>query len=57
MQQPVVHFDISAKVRAKITDFYNQLFGWQVNAGNAMNYGLASTKDGELSIDGEIYQQ
>ena len=57
MPQPVVHFEISAKDRAKITDFYSQLFGWQVNADNPMNYGLASTKDGELGIDGGIYQQ
>ena len=55
MPQPVVHFEISAKDRAKFTDFYSQLFGWQVNADNPMNYGLASTKDGELSIDGGIY--
>ena len=57
MPQPVVHFEISAKDRAKITDFYSQLFGWQVNADNPMNYGLASTKDGELGVDGGIYQQ
>ena len=52
MPQPVVHFEISTKDRAKITDFYSQLFGWQVNADNPMNYGLANTKDGELGIDG-----
>ena len=57
MPQPVVHFEISAKDRAKITSFYSQLFGWQVNADNPMSYGLASTKDGELGIDGGIYQQ
>jgi len=53
----VVHFEISAKDQATITDFYRQLFGWQVTADNPMNYGLANTKDGELGIDGGIYQQ
>ena len=57
MPQPVVHFEIRAKNRAKITDFNSQLCGWQVNADNPMNYGLANTKDGELGIDGGIYQQ
>jgi len=27
MPQPVFHFEISAKDRAKITDFYSRLFG------------------------------
>jgi hypothetical protein len=57
MPQPVVHFEISAKDQATNTDFYSQLFGWQVTADNPMNYGLANTKDGELGIDGGIYQQ
>jgi predicted enzyme related to lactoylglutathione lyase len=57
MPQPVVHFEISAKNQTKISDFYSQLFGWQVSADNPMNYGLANTKDGELGIDGGIYQQ
>ncbi len=56
MPQPVVHFEISAMDQAKSTDFYSQLFGWQVNADNPMDYGLAITQDGELGIDGGIYQ-
>ena len=55
MPQPVIHFEISTRDRVKITDFYSLLFGWQVNADNPMNYGLANTKDGELGIDGGIY--
>ena len=30
MPQPVVHFEISTRDRAKITGFFSQLFGWQV---------------------------
>ena len=57
MPQPVVHFEISAKDSGKITEFYSRLFGWAINADNPMNYGLANTKDGELGIDGGIYEQ
>ena len=57
MPQPVVHFEISAKDQAKITEFYSRLFCWTVNADNPMNYGMASTRDGDLGIDGGIYQQ
>ena len=57
MPQPVVHFEINARDSAKITDFYTSLFGWSVDANNPMNYGLAMTRDGDLGIDGGIYQQ
>ena len=57
MPQPVVHFEISTKDQKKITDFYSGLFGWSINADNPMSYGLANTKDGELGIDGGIYEQ
>ena len=57
MPQPVFHFEISAKDRAKIADFYSRLFSRQVNEDNPpMSYGLANTKDGELGIDSGIYQ-
>ena len=57
MPQPVIHFEISARDSGQITDFYSRLFGWTINADNPMSYGLANTKDGELGIDGGIYQQ
>ena len=57
MPQPVVHFEINAKDQGKISDFYTRLFGWSVNGDNSMNYGIFSAKEGELGIDGGIYQQ
>ena len=57
MPQPVIHFEIGAKDQTKITEFYLQLFGWTVDADNPTNYGISSTKDGDLGIDGGIYQQ
>ena len=40
----------------KVREFYSKLFGWPINADNPMNYVLASTKEGELGIDGGLYQ-
>ena len=57
MPQPVIHFEISARDSEAITNFYTSLFGWSVDANNPMNYGLTMTKDGDLGIDGGIYQQ
>ena len=57
MPQPVIHFEISAQDSAKVTSFYTSLFGWTVDADNPMNYGMTMTKDGDLGIDGGIYQQ
>ena len=57
MPNPVIHFEIGAKDRAKITEFYSRLFGWTVDANNPMNYGMTSTKNGDEGIDGGIYQQ
>ena len=57
MPQPVIHFEISARDSEAITNFYTSLFGWSVDANNPMNYGLTMTKDGDMGIDGGIYQQ
>lgn len=57
MPNPIIHFEISANDQGKITDFCTRLFGWAVDANNPMNYGMASTKDGDEGIDGGIYQQ
>ena len=56
MANPVIHFEISSKDTGKVRDFYTKLFGWPIDADNPMNYGIASTKDGELGIDGGLYE-
>lgn len=43
MGNPVVHFEILGKDAAKLGEFYSELFGWNVNADNPMNYGLVDT--------------
>ena len=56
MSNPVVHFEIASKDTGKVRDFSSKLFGWSIDADNPMNYGVASTKEGELGIDGGLYQ-
>ena len=54
MPNPVVHFEVGGKDTKKLQEFYSTAFGWKVDANNPMNYGMASTKDGEIGIDGGI---
>lgn len=40
MTRPIVHFEIYGKDGARLRDFYTQLFGWNINYNDMMNYGL-----------------
>jgi predicted enzyme related to lactoylglutathione lyase len=40
MSQPVVHFEVVGKDGAKLHSYYSDLFGWEIDASNPMNYGL-----------------
>jgi hypothetical protein len=40
MGQPVVHFEVIGLDGDKLRDYYGELFGWQFNTDNAMDYGL-----------------
>jgi hypothetical protein len=51
MGQPVVHFEVIGKDAAKLQGFYSQLFGWQIDANNPMNYGIVQ-RDGNVNADG-----
>jgi predicted enzyme related to lactoylglutathione lyase len=51
MGQPVVHFEVVGKDGAKLQSYYSELFGWQVDANNPMNYGMVS-RDGNTAPDG-----
>ena len=54
MANPVVHFEIIGKDTKALQDFYTKLFGWNIDANNSMNYGLARTKTNDRGIDGGI---
>jgi uncharacterized protein len=51
MGQPVVHFEVIGKDGAKLQSYYGDLFGWEFDTNNPMNYGVV-TRDGNTNDDG-----
>jgi len=51
MGQPVVHFEIIGKDGQKLQSYYSDLFGWEINADNPMNYGIVP-REGNTNPDG-----
>ena len=51
MGQPVVHFEVIGKDGEKLRSYYSELFGWQIDADNPMNYGIVQ-RDGNSTSDG-----
>ncbi len=51
MGQPVVHFEIAAKDAEGMRDYYAELFGWEFDADNPMNYGTVQ-REANLAKDG-----
>ena len=51
MGQPVVHFEIVGKDAEKLKSYYSDLFGWQIDSNNPMNYGIVQ-RDQNVSADG-----
>ena len=51
MGQPVVHFEVVGKDAAKLQSYYSELFGWNVDTSNPMNYGLVARED-NVNSDG-----
>jgi predicted enzyme related to lactoylglutathione lyase len=51
MGQPVVHFEIIGQDARKLQQYYSELFGWEINAENPMQYGIVS-REGNVNSDG-----
>lgn len=51
MGQPVVHFEVIGRDGQRLRDYYSELFGWEIDADNPMNYGMVS-REGNLNSDG-----
>ncbi|MEA2247620.1 MAG: uncharacterized protein QOH46_2149 [Solirubrobacteraceae bacterium] len=51
MGQPVVHFEIIGKDAPKLTSYYSDLFGWEIDANNPMNYGIVQ-REGNVTENG-----
>jgi predicted enzyme related to lactoylglutathione lyase len=51
MGQPVVHFEVVGKDGEKLQQYYSELFGWEIQVDNAMNYGMVA-REGNVGRDG-----
>jgi predicted enzyme related to lactoylglutathione lyase len=51
MGQPVVHFEVMGKDAEKLRNYYSELFGWEIDADNPMNYGMVQ-RDGNTNAEG-----
>jgi predicted enzyme related to lactoylglutathione lyase len=51
MGQPVVHFEIVGSDGDKLKGYYAELFGWEPNSDNPMDYGMVS-REGNTNGDG-----
>lgn len=51
MGQPVVHFEVIGKDGDRLRDYYAELFGWEIDTSNPMNYGTVD-REANLSSDG-----
>lgn len=56
MTRPVVHFEIRGRDPARLQKFYSELFGWEINTDNPLNYGFVQPGIGgpEAGIGGGI---
>ena len=51
MGQPVVHFEINGSDADRLHGYYSELFGWEIDANNPMNYGIVD-REQNLSSEG-----
>jgi predicted enzyme related to lactoylglutathione lyase len=51
MGQPVVHFEIIGKDGKKLQRYYSELFGWEIDANNPMDYGVVQ-REGNANAEG-----
>jgi predicted enzyme related to lactoylglutathione lyase len=58
MGLPVVHFEIVGKDAERLRSYYADLFGWEFDTNNPMNYGIVqregNTGDEGIGIGGGI---
>lgn len=59
MGNPVVHFEVIGKDGDKLRAYYSELFGWEFDTANEMNYGIVAREanpapDGLGSIGGGV---
>lgn len=52
MGNPVVHFEVTGKGGKALKSFYQQLFAWEIDSSDPMNYGMVKTGSGIGAGDG-----
>ena len=55
MGRPVVHWELMSKDPAKVSAFYEKIFGWKITPMPEMNYRLVET-GGQGGINGGIFR-
>jgi uncharacterized protein len=53
MAQPVVHFEVVGKDGDKLKGYYAEMFDWEIDSNNPMNYGMVDT-GGQGGINGGV---
>ncbi len=53
-RHPVVHWEIQSTSPARLHDFYRDVFAWEIDANNPMQYGMVASGAGGDSIGGGI---
>ena len=51
MGQPVIHFEIVGKDAKGLQDYYSQLFGWDIDTDNELNYGMVA-REANVNAEG-----
>jgi predicted enzyme related to lactoylglutathione lyase len=48
MANPVVHFEVIGTDGARLQRFYGEVFAWEIDANNPMNYGMVRGSEHEI---------
>lgn len=51
MGQPVLHFEVIGKDAKKLQRYYSELFGWEIDSNNPMDYGVVQ-REGNTNAEG-----
>ena len=51
MGQPVVHFEVIGQDGERLRSYYSELFGWEIDANNPMDYGTIP-REGNTNAEG-----
>jgi uncharacterized protein len=56
MGNPVIHFEVTGKDGAGLAGFFSELFGWEIDIDNPLNYGTVPRDAEGVGIGGGVGQ-